>query len=843
MVKYKKADKEVNQKSTGYIKDYITGKNIRSTPEEIQAVQVFVKQLVEDYKYPKSHIQTHPQYRVKARPSDTKKEYPVDIAIFNSDVKNENTIQIIVECKKKTRKDGKSQLKDYLRFSKAKLGVWFNGEERLFLKKIEKDGEVLFDEIPNIPKHGQRFEDIGLFKRCDLGTPHNLKVIFTAIRNHLAGNTVGATRDEILAQQMINIIFCKIYDERFTEKNDIVTFRAGVDESKTEIRDRIIELFERVKSKYSEVIDVSDTIILDERTITYIVGEMQNYCLINAERDVIADAFEIFIGKALKGDQGQFFTPRNIIKVMVNIINPEPNELLIDPACGSGGFLIESLRHMWKKLDLQSEKYNWSKLALTEEKMATAIKNIRGIDKDDFLSKVAKAYMAIIGDGKGGIFCDDSLERISEWNQNTKQNIQFGKFDVLLTNPPFGKDIKVVGEEKLEQYDLAYGWKKKDNSFIKTNKLKTEQTPQILFIERSLQLLKDGGRMGIVLPETFFHAPRSKFVFEYLRRNNNITWLIDLPHNTFRPHNNAKCIAIILEKNCPQLSKINMAVAEEMGHDHNGNIIYKWNPKTNTIDVNSIWDDIPFIIEEAKSGSFNKFCFKVENNTVDDFGILVPRYYWQNKLTEVREISTKENMDLVSITNLIENNILGFFDGHGSPPAQYKGKGNVPYIRVKDIVNWEIYKDPTAKIPTSIYKSMKGSKKNLHTNDVVYVRRGSYRIGSVAMVSPFDTDILLTREILVLRVLNNINRFGLDPFYLLYLLSHRLVQLQSFNKILIETTLPNIGDRWQELYLPIHKDKKVRENISQRINQVITAKWKAVKQIESIKQELGDIRT
>ena len=436
----------------GYIIDFISGQEIKGTPEEIEAVQVFAKQLVEDYNYPKDCIQTRPQFRVKVRPSDTKKEYPVDIAVFPNNKKQEDEVYIIVECKKKNRKDGLTQLKDYLRFSKSYLGVWFNGDERLFLRKVEKAGRIEFEEIPNIPQHGQRVEDIGKFKRKDLRPTHNLKATFKAIRNHLAANTVGATRDEVLAQQLINLIFCKIYDERFTEPDEIVTFRAGVDEEPKEVKDRVLELFDRVKRKYKEVLDDSDVINLDNKSIAYVVGELQNYSLIEAERDIIADAFETFIGHALKGGQGQFFTPRNVVKMMVDILNPDDEDLIIDPACGSGGFLIEALRHVWRQLDAEGEKYHWNKSNLQEEKMEVALNKIRGIDKDYFLSKVAKAYMAIIGDGKSGIFNEDSLERPSNWKDKTRLKIDMGKFSVLLTNPPFGSKIPVRGEEKLKQF-------------------------------------------------------------------------------------------------------------------------------------------------------------------------------------------------------------------------------------------------------------------------------------------------------------------------------------------------------------------------------------------------------
>lgn len=825
-----------------YLVDFISGQKVKATPEEVEAVQVFARQLVEDYNYPQEHIQTKPQYRVKARPSDTRKEYPVDIAVFKNSTKQEKDVYIIVECKKKTRKDGKNQLQDYLRFSRAILGVWFNGEERLFLKKVEKEGKVFFQEIPNIPKFGQRLEDIGQFKRLDLEVPHNLKVIFKAIRNHLAGNFTGATRDEELARELINLIFCKIYDEKFTKSEDMLTFRIGVSEDLKLVKKRICDLFDKVKSKYSAVIDVGDKITLDEHAIAYVVGELQNYCLTDSERDVIADAFETFIGYALKGSQGQFFTPRNVVKLMVEIIDPKPEDVVIDPACGSGGFLVESLKHMWNLMDKRGEELDWSSLALYEEKVAIAMSNIKGLEKDNFLSKVAKAYMAIIGDGKGGIFCEDSLARPSGWKDTTKQQIGLGKFDVLLTNPPFGKDIKVVGEDKLTQYDLAYKWKN-EGDYVKTSKLKTEEAPQVLFIERSMAFLKDGGRMGIVLPETFFHAPNSRYVLEYIRRNNNITWIIDLSHNTFRPHNNAKCLILILEKNKSQQDQINMAVAEEIGHNHQGKEIYRWDDRTRTINVDALWDDIPLILKELQQGVFSKYCFKVDYQECKIPSIFVPRYHWQKKLEAIENIADSSNLELLPLKKLLEEKIITFFDGHGSPPAEYKGRGEIPYIRVKDIVNWGIYKDPTAKIPEDIYRKMKGAHKNLQEKDVVYVRRGSYRIGSVALVSPYDKDILLTREILVLRVKEKDNPYEITPYYLLYLLSHKLVYMQAFNKILIETTLPNIANRWQELALPIAKNIEERRKISNRIKSIIDSQWKAVKKIKEIQEEFGELTT
>jgi type I restriction enzyme M protein len=162
----------------GYIIDYISGQPVKATPEEIDAVQVFARRLVEDYGYPKEHIQTRPQYRVRKHPSDEKRSYPVDIAVFRSSKKIENNLFMVVECKKKTRKDGVAQLKLYLDMSPAEVGVWFNGNEHEYLHKVHhKDGSRTYESLPNIPRFGQRIEDIGLFKRKDLKKPSNLNSV------------------------------------------------------------------------------------------------------------------------------------------------------------------------------------------------------------------------------------------------------------------------------------------------------------------------------------------------------------------------------------------------------------------------------------------------------------------------------------------------------------------------------------------------------------------------------------------------------------------------------------------------------------------------------------------
>lgn len=587
----------------GYIFDYISGIQVKETPEEIEAVQPFSKILVDDYGYPKENIHTRPQYRVKVRPSDVKKEYPVDIAVFNSSTHSEDNIHIIIECKKKSRKDGLSQLQDYLRFSNAYLGVWFNGEERLYLHKIEKGGKIFFEEIPNIPRYGERVEDIGKFKRKDLKPAENLKPTFKAIRNYLAANAVGITRDEVFASQIINLIFCKIYDERFTKPEDTVKFRAGVDEDDEEVRKRILDLFDKVKKQYSDVIDVADSVLLDAKCLKYIVGELQLYSLKDSSRDAVGEAFEIFIGPSLKGGQGQFFTPRNVVNMVINMIDPDTDEKILDPACGSGGFLVESLRYVWNKLEEKTTELGWPEAEIEAEKQKVAIKNFRGIDKDNFLSKVAKAYLAILGDGRGGVHCENSLDKFTNWSAKTKEDIVEGTFDVIVTNPLFGKKLSIDATEILELYDLGHKWKQDGDGNFVMEGLVDKQPPQILFIERCFQMLKPGGRMGIVLLESIFGMPKYQYVVDYIRRKSKILAVVTLPEDLFQPNTHAKCCVLICQKykedesfeSCGDYN-IFMSDVKWCGHDSRGNVTYRYLENGEK----TVLDEIPLVAERYK---------------------------------------------------------------------------------------------------------------------------------------------------------------------------------------------------------------------------------------------------
>ena len=802
----------------GYIVDYISGKQVKGTPEEIEAVQPFSKKLVEDYGYPAQNIITHPQYRVKVRPSDEKKEYPVDIAVFTSSSCSDDDCYLIVECKKRTRKDGKEQLESYLRFSKANLGIWYNGKETLYLRKFEKEGRVNFVEIPNIPVYGQRVEDVGLFKRCDLKKTHNLKSVFGSIRNYLAANNTGITLDNEFVVQIINIIFCKIYDERFTRSNDIVNFRAGIEEPSKEVSDRIKKLFDAVKNKYPDVFEKTDNISLTDNSIAYIVGELQQYCLIESERDVIADAFEVFISPSLRGGQGQFFTPRNVVKLLVSLVNPTRNDKLIDPACGSGGFLIESLRYVWAQVKAQGEELSWPDREIFADQQEVAIKNFRGIDKESFLSKTTKAYMAILGDGRGGIFCENSLEMPENWDSKTQDAVQLGSFDVILTNPPYGSKLKIDDREILSHYDLGFQWKGVSGAFTKTTKQLDYQTPQVLFIERCLNLLKPGGRLGIVAPESMFCNPSHKYIMNYVESKAQIEAVVSMPENLFQPHTHAKTCVVLMRKLTKKKkevinpnNEIFMAVAKWCGHDSRG--------------LEVPYDDIPAIqkrFEKFKDGvklEYDHLGFIIKQSQIID-SIYLPIYY--NPEIQESLNSLKDNYNLVTVAELSKQGLVALSNGDEVGKLAY-GTGTIPFIRTSDIANWEIKLDPKQGLSEEIYESLR-EKQDVRAYDILMVKDGTYLVGTCAMITEEETRIVYQSHLWKIRSLDH-NR--LNPYLLLALLSSPIVKQQIRAKQFTQDIIDTIGKRVYELVLPFPKDKAEESKIIEKVQEVFEKRTEA----------------
>jgi type I restriction enzyme M protein len=777
-----------------------------------------------------------------------------DIVIYSSTDKGKRDqhqdIIGIVETKRPEKTDGIKQLMSYMSASSARWGVWTNGELGgiEYIYKDAAKGTIKRDFIFDIPKCGESVEEMGNLTKARLIPATDLKLIFTRLLKTLYANT-NISRREKLGSEMIRFIFAKIWDERY-DWDKPPKFRVSLNDTPEQVKTRIQALFKEVKDELvmDGVFEKNEEITLDPKSAAWVVGQLQRYSLHDTDKDAVGDAFEVFAESKFVGEKGEFFTPIEIIRTAIALVDPQPHQSILDPACGSGRFLIYALEHVWDIME-HSKKYKGSPDS-AKLKQEAAERYFYGIDKEIDLVKIAKAYMAIVGDGRGGIVQQNTLHTAEEFEGRAREMFvedgdkpHLKQFNTILTNPPFGANIKVLKNDAAN-FKLGHVWKKDANGEWQPTTKAKDTEPQILFVERCLDMLKNEGTLAIVLPETIFHAPNSRYVLNHIKSGNNIKAIVDLAHNTFRPHNNAKTLLVVLQKGVPQQDNIIMAVTEETGHDHQGRTLYRFDVTSHHF-TGDVWDDTKIVRKELQDlhNPDNQYVFTVKaKDIVKD--IYVPRYYWQKRTQSILADATKTGYEPVRMQKLLDEGIIAAYAGHGSPPSGFKGRGEVPYIRVADIVNWELYKNQTALIPREIYLKIKGKRGvDLQSEDIIFVRRGSYRIGTVAMVSPFDIEVLLTGELVILRILKPDNEYGLDPYYLLYLLSHDLTQRQLPQKIMIDTTLPNIADRWKELYLPFNKDKEQAAQIAKRIKTALQGKWKAQEEIGKLRSEFGGIVT
>ncbi len=655
---------------------------------------------------------------------------------------------------------------------------------------------------------------------AQLEIPHNLKYEYTDIRNYLAGRVTGATRDEALIKELIKILFCKIQDENNFLDSHQINFISLENDSDDDVFARVNKLFDIIKNKYPLLYESDSKINLDPRSVRFIVNKLKRYSFLLSKRDPVGDAFEIFIGSQLRGSEGQFFTPRNVIELIVDILDPQPNKLIIDPACGTGGFLSVALNYL-KETNQFKDSNNFYNIIE---------KSIFGIDKDAYLADLAKKHIAIIAGCNPNIICDNSLEKTEKY-QFPDMDKYNGQFDIVMTNPPFGSNIDAGSEELRKKYDLAFKWKynKKSDKWEKTSILSNKVPPQVLFIERCIKLLKCGGKLGIILPESIFSSNSYKYVVNYITTNTKILAIISMPEELFKTTGKSgthtKTCAVILEKNISNYNNdtVFMAEAKWCGHDSRG--------------IPIPYDDLPEILlrykhyEKQSLGEYSHLGFKLKLNEIYD-NIFIPNYYDPEINEELEKLSGSH--ELYTIEQLENKGIISISSGDEIGKLAY-GTGKIPFIRSSDISNWEIKVDPKHTISEEIYLKF-ARKQDIRPNDILLVKDGTYLIGTTAIVTEYDTKILLQSHIFKIRIKNY---EILNPYMLLALLSSDIVQKQIRSKQFSQDIIDSIGSRFSEVVIPIPIDTAVKNEIIKNVKEIIEAKIRARELLRKLKSTIA----
>ena len=617
----------------GKICDYIDQKFRNDTPEEYVR-QTIEKRLVNEHRYLPEQIKI--EYTLQVGSNKPR----ADIVIWEKDAdQTQGTIKLIIECKKETvdarnAKDGIAQLKSYMSVCpNCEWGMWTNSIQKyVFRKAVDPAGNITFMEYNDIPSADGNLDEVNRPSRTSLKNAYddNLLFVFKTCHNHIYVN--DGLQKQPAFFELLKVIFCKIEDERNIPK-PLEFYTTSEERSNPDgqltVQKRISKIFERVKKRHGKIFDANDEIKLSPRSLAYIVSELQRYSLLNTKIDIKGKAYEEIVGANLRGDRGEFFTPRNVMKMVVEMINPRIDERVLDSSCGTGGFLVMAMTHVIDQLEQQFstslgiKRENWDSdtVRVFQDRISEmASTNYFGFDINPDLVKATKMNMVMNNDGSGNILQTNSLLPPHEWsddfrsrlaealgiNKNTLRNYSsIGYFNVIVTNPPFGSKIPIKDKNILEQFELAHIWDcdKETGVWKKTSRLQSSVPPEILFIERCTQFLAPGGRMGIVLPDSILGSPGLGYIREWMIQNHRIVASIDLNADTFQPRNGTQTSVLILQKKTQEQRdaeeksgkmadyNIFMAMVEKVGHDKRGNPLFKRDKEGNEIlvpDTNSV---------------------------------------------------------------------------------------------------------------------------------------------------------------------------------------------------------------------------------------------------------------
>lgn len=557
--------------STGNEEVQVYAEGGKSAPEEIVR-QLWVYKLMQQYNYKADEmdlekgVQFGTEIGTKA----------ADIIIYTDNTKE--TPKIIVECKKPKRKDGIEQLKSYMNAKGAPVAIWSNGSDSVILYRPypAQFDDTLFD----LPKKGEEAKDV-LEKKTtllDLKRDFNFKKIIQDLEELVLADS---GKDEF--NEIFKLIFAKIWDEKEaqeTRKDEVVEFRKALGPEIT--YDRINTLFHKACEEWPGIFKEGDDIELAKRHLQVCVGPIEGVRLMGSNLRIMDDAFEYLLPTEAKKKKGQFFTPRHVVEMCVRMLNPKKNEYVIDPACGSGGFLLHAMDWAYPAADNSARELRKHKYAA---------KYLWGIDFEQRAAKTSRALMLIAGDGHTNIFGPDvsSLDPRTWYENASGQALMYGlrqakltakkipenetlkdddkaweyfeelQFDVILANPPFAGEMK--DRKMLSRYDLAKPALKR--AIDKSPK----EERDVLFIERILKMLKQGGRAAIVLPQGKFNNSSLAFIREWILKKARLLAVVGLHPNTFKPHTGTKTSVLFVQKytkdELAQIEKVHQEVAKD----------------------------------------------------------------------------------------------------------------------------------------------------------------------------------------------------------------------------------------------------------------------------------------
>lgn len=574
----------------GKIADFITGKWVKETEQE-QVRQNFERTLVEEYEYSATDIQV--DFPIKIWDGDKQKTKKASLVVMNPGTEEPFVLILIANPKANPtdKTNGATDLEQWLvDIPSAEYGCWTNGIENIFFQKKKTKFETDVFPVNDFPRFGEDASSIYTTdrRRLRVATGNNLLYAFKRCHDYIHANQGGSK--ESIFWEFLKLLFAKIEDENNSGRPRFAIRSAeerNTSEGHKDVKLRIEDLYKqlRKRNEFSGLFESqTEGLQFNPETISFIVAQLEKYDFIHSSVDVKGVAYETIVGPTLEGHKGEFFTPRNVVKMTVKMLDPKPGDRIYDPACGTGGFIVIAFNYISEKLK-QKHKITWinqNKPTEAEEKalfdeIHEAGYNIFGTDFNASLVKAAQMNMIMNNDGRGGLFCVDGLKNPNDWPSEVNKKIQIGSMDFVMANPPFGAKIKIDKREILEHYDLAHKWTKtSDGKWQQETNLKNALEPEVLFVERCIKLLKPGtGKCGIVLPDSILSNPGYAYVRYWVLQNCQVLASVDLPVETFLPRTGTQTSVLILRRKSDQEKLMESMSGEMVNYD-----IFMASPKT-----------------------------------------------------------------------------------------------------------------------------------------------------------------------------------------------------------------------------------------------------------------------
>jgi type I restriction enzyme M protein len=504
----------------------------------------------------------------------------------------------------------------------------------------------------------------------------------------------------------------------------------------------------------------------------------------------------------------------------VAMLDPGPMDNVIDPACGSGGFLNQTARWASNKK---------GKGVKGDDRFERFLRmNIYGIEKDADLVEIARGISLVTGRSPDNVLHMDTLELF-----RGDPDELLGTFDIVLTNPPFGSKIKVTDEDLLRRFDLGHRWvlDEETGRWERTKRVQ-EREPQILFIEICMALLKEGGRCAIVLPDGLFGNPTDGWVRQFILERAEVLAVVDCPHDTFMPATHTKTSVLFFQKRQRPRDEYQlfMSIVDRCGHDSRGGVI-----SDDEGVVDEEFSEVPgrykaFMTGDPKRRKVDRLGFVVRRRSLVE-NILVPGHYDPDLKREISNLERSGKFDLLSIDDLEERGVLEIRNAPATASKLQYGTGEVPFIRTSDIGNGEVLYPTTHSVSRRVYERYSG-KQDLRPGDILIIKDGTYKVGRSIILLEQDVEALVQSHFKVIRVKRN---DLLDAFLLYHLLQQPIVMKQIALNTFVQATLSTIGKRFGKVVLPIPREKKERRKVSKEVEDRLRARRRLLTELREIK--------